>query len=156
MTKKDHGRIIGDEPCPECRANGRDSTGNHLIIFEDGFKYCNRCHYKEEALKWDENPNMKYTLEEVKKLPIKALSARGISKAAAEFYGVHTELNEVGGDAVYYYPVFEIKSKEPDAYKTRELPKTFGKVGESLKGKKIKLLGQEKYESTTTRNNLRS
>ena len=29
MTKK----IIGDCACPECRANGRDKTGNHLILF---------------------------------------------------------------------------------------------------------------------------
>ena len=36
-------RIIGDEPCPKCREKGRDKSGNHLIVFEDGGKHCNRC-----------------------------------------------------------------------------------------------------------------
>lgn len=36
-------RIIGDEPCPTCRSQGGDRTGNHMMIFEDGGKHCNRC-----------------------------------------------------------------------------------------------------------------
>ena len=40
-------KIVGDMPCPECRRNGRDRTGNHLILFEDGGAHCNRCGYKE-------------------------------------------------------------------------------------------------------------
>lgn len=38
-------KIIGDEPCPGCRAQGRDRTGNHLMLFADGGAYCNRCGY---------------------------------------------------------------------------------------------------------------
>ena len=35
--------IIGDEACPNCRSQGHDRTGNHLIIFSDGGKHCNKC-----------------------------------------------------------------------------------------------------------------
>ena len=38
--------ISGDAPCPSCQAAGRDSTGNHLMVFDGGNTYCNRCHYK--------------------------------------------------------------------------------------------------------------
>ena len=39
--------IVSDQPCPSCREMGRDSTGNHLMVFADGNKHCNRCGYSE-------------------------------------------------------------------------------------------------------------
>lgn len=36
------GRIVGNEPCPECTSSGHDKTGNHLIRFDDGGGYCHR------------------------------------------------------------------------------------------------------------------
>ena len=40
-------KIIGDTACPQCRSKGRDRTGNHLMLFDDGGAYCNRCEYTE-------------------------------------------------------------------------------------------------------------
>lgn len=37
--------IIRNEPCPACQENGHDKTGNHLMVFEDGGKLCNRSHF---------------------------------------------------------------------------------------------------------------
>ena len=37
--------IIQNVGCPECIRNGHDATQNHLVIFEDGGKYCNRSHF---------------------------------------------------------------------------------------------------------------
>lgn len=37
--------IVQNIPCPECQANGHDSTGNHLMVFEDGGKLCNRSQF---------------------------------------------------------------------------------------------------------------
>lgn len=37
--------IVQSIGCPECQKNGHDSSGNHLMVFEDGGKYCNRAHY---------------------------------------------------------------------------------------------------------------
>ena len=39
--------VVRDEPCPSCREQGRDKTGNHLMVFDDGNKKCNRCGYFE-------------------------------------------------------------------------------------------------------------
>lgn len=41
------GNIIGNTACSSCRKLCRDKTGNHLILFEDGGAYCNRCGYRE-------------------------------------------------------------------------------------------------------------
>lgn len=37
--------IVNNVGCPECIKNGHDNTQNHLIVFEDGAKYCNRAHF---------------------------------------------------------------------------------------------------------------
>lgn len=37
--------IIGNSLCPECAKNGHDKSQNHLIMFDDGGKYCNRSHF---------------------------------------------------------------------------------------------------------------
>lgn len=39
------GEIIGDGRCPSCESVGRDSSSNHLMEFEDGGKFCNKCGY---------------------------------------------------------------------------------------------------------------
>lgn len=36
------GQIIRNEPCPECRKQGHDASGDHLMRFEDGGGYCYR------------------------------------------------------------------------------------------------------------------
>lgn len=46
MAKK--GTIVANEACPSCKENGRDRSSNHLMVFEDGGKYCNRCKYTEK------------------------------------------------------------------------------------------------------------
>ena len=62
--------ILKDEPCPACRAKGRDKSGNHLIVFKNGNKYCNRCGYKEVHTQHEE---VEIDLTDVTSLPIKAL-----------------------------------------------------------------------------------
>jgi len=138
------GTIVGDEPCPSCREQGRDSTGNHLMIFEDGNKYCNRCNYFEGAdgsMKEHERQDQ-VSMNLIANLPMKALEARGIRKEVAEYYGVRTEINEENGeDKAYYYPL--TINKEVVGYRRRTLPKSFMNVSHtSLKGAKLDLFGQ--------------
>lgn len=142
-------KIVGDEPCPKCRENGRDSTGNHLMVFEDGNKYCNRCGYYEPVVGWTspEKPSEPVsketngmTLQEVQKLPIAALKARGIDKDICENEGIRVEYStSTGEEKGYYYPVYV--NGKIIAYKNRVLPKDFYWVG-SIKGKKPELFGQ--------------
>jgi len=137
-------KIVGDEPCPSCRAKGGDATGNHLMRFEDGGGYCNRCGYTEksgEPTFTEKATDTMAEFNEVKALPIMALKDRGIDKDVCEHYGIHTEFNtETGKPSAYYYP-FTVGGTVK-AYKKRTLPKTFTSVGESLKGQTLQFIGQ--------------
>lgn len=44
--------IIGNSPCPACRDNGHDKTGDHLIQFEDGAFLCIRAHLHKDGKKY--------------------------------------------------------------------------------------------------------
>lgn len=149
--------IVGDTACPGCRSQGRDSTGDHLIIFKDGHTYCKRCHYKEPKGTRDEKGNIVnesakeerkrgkktsgITMAYVAKLESDALLSRGIDWDIAERYGVKIEYNgATGEEKAYYYPI-EKSGKILD-YHVRVLPKTFYRVESNTKGKKIDLFGQ--------------
>lgn len=130
--------IVGDEACPKCRENGRDKTGNHLIIFSDGNKACNRCGYKElkHTLRGSEKPSkdtLDMKLKDVLDLPFKPLTDRLIKEAVAEKYGVKTEITETNGETTkHFYPYYQ--GATLIGYKVRDVAtKDFWKVGE-IKG----------------------
>ncbi len=50
----DSNNIIGDTACPACQEMGRDKTGNHLMLFEDGGAYCNRTQHHESGAPYSE------------------------------------------------------------------------------------------------------
>lgn len=106
-------KIIGDAPCPECRRNGRDRTGNHLMLFEDGGAFCNRCGYTESNT--DIQPNerpvkspeeIQQELENVLELPILAIESRGLTLATVQHFNVRTGLSVADGSTPieHYYP----------------------------------------------------
>lgn len=131
--------IVGDKACPSCVSRGRDSKGNHLIIFkrkDDGalFGKCNRCdHY--EPPEGDLKPNVRRErtpeelaeeLRECSELPFQSLSSRSISLVVAERYAVRVGLSETDGSSVveHYYP--RTRDSEIVAYNVRSLsPKGF-------------------------------
>ena len=41
------GRIVAYEPCPNCRKNYRDTSGDNLAVYEDGGKHCFACKHHE-------------------------------------------------------------------------------------------------------------
>jgi twinkle protein len=135
------GKIIGDAPCPGCRAKGRDSTGNHLILFDNGGAYCNRCGYTERrhAASWfpvhleEENNNMttEVSVQDYLEYPIRALPHRGIRKEVAEHFQVRVALSETDGQTITstFYPVF--KNKSLSAFHIRMMPKTFTYAGDA-------------------------
>src|SRR5690554_7556011 len=82
--------IIGDTGCPRCIENGRDKTQNHLMLFEDGGAYCNRCGYttnwKEQDLPVKErkeitDEELRELLDEFTSCPVRAFKDRGISES---------------------------------------------------------------------------
>jgi twinkle protein len=140
--------IIGDEACPQCRERGGDRTGNHLIVFDDGNKYCNRCHYflsangsvttngPDMVIQGDvdiligervEEMNERLSFNDVKELPTFGIPAKKITAATCEHFGVRTEFNDQGEPSRTWYP--HTKGGKLDGFKSKSLDKRFGAVG---------------------------
>ena len=133
-------KIIGDEPCPVCRAKGRDKVGNHLMIFSSGNKYCNRCGYKEVGVNSSQEETETYmNLDNIQALPSLALIDRKINQSTCEHFQVKVGVSESNGEVnEHYYPVS--KDGKISGYKKRTLPKTFSSIGD-CKGE-VELFGQ--------------
>lgn len=88
--------IIADTGCPRCMENGRDKTENHLMMFEDGGAYCNRCGYttnwKEKDIPVKErkelsDEELQALLDEFEQCPVKGYLDRGISGETVARFG---------------------------------------------------------------------
>jgi twinkle protein len=124
--------IAGDQPCPQCRSLGRDKTGNHLIVFEDGNKHCNRCGYTEINTRDAMPVYDKLSFEEVQKLPIFGIPHKGIREEACKFYDVRTEFSDRGEPERFWY---SHHSKDAlDGYKSKSINKEFSAVGNTKAG----------------------
>jgi twinkle protein len=139
-------KIIGDTACPQCTAAGGDRTGNHLMLFEDGGAYCNRCGYTETNKEQEPSKlsNKDYTkeIQDIQKL--RTLSYRNIDQDILAAAGVRMETSESNRDEItkVFYPVYEVGRLEPIGYKVRGIPKNFYTVG-SLRGIPKQLFGQQ-------------
>jgi len=131
-------KIIGDAACPQCREMGRDSTGNHLMLFDDGNKYCNRCHYfesKDGTQTRERGDDVvkeeKLSFYDVKELPVFGIPHKGIKIDACEHFGIRTEFNGQGEPDRTWYPHYT--NGKLDGYKSKDRDKSFAAVG-NLKG----------------------
>lgn len=139
--------IVGDAACPQCREQGRDKTGNHLILFSDGNKYCNRCHYFESPNQLDRGRAQldrgsidmegKLTFDEAKELPAFGIPHKGIKAAACEHFGVRTEFNGQGEVEATLFPHYT--DGVLDGYKRKSVAKKFSAIGSTRGGE---LFGQ--------------
>lgn len=132
--------IVADEPCPVCRERGGDRTGNHLIIFSDGNKYCNRCNYTEingeTKINTEEREKLGYQ-EITETLPFFGIPHKGINKEVCEHYGVRTEFNGKGEPTRTWYP-HHINDRL-SGYKGKTNDKSFSGAGDTKGGQ---LFGQ--------------
>ena len=138
--------IVGDRPCPQCRENGRDKTGNHLILFSNGGAYCNRCQYKELPTEIQEGETITSPVEFKDIINFKSahLPDRYLSESIVQFYGIKVEHDQANGEiAAHYYPIYR-DGKLID-YKCRRLPKTFYSVTKDSKGD-TDLFGQQLFK----------
>lgn len=137
-------KIIGDEACPQCREAGGDKSGNHLMVFENGNKFCNRCQYKETdgtstSNKGQLMPNNQLTVEAIKEYSTREY--RDIDQAILEEAGVKTGISTTTGDVEdVFYPVYHTDGTLL-GYKQRHLPKQFYTIG-NLRDKPKQLFGQ--------------
>jgi len=148
--------IVGNIACPDCRARGGDSSGNHLMIFESGSGFCNRCpksFSKEQVEKAKEgrksagkfgfsgqrkfgngsNWQPEKTVEDISHMGHHGNSRRSISEATYKHFGFKVEVDRATRKPVAeYYPYY--MEDELIGYKKRELPKSFGKAVGTIKG----------------------
>lgn len=104
--------IVSDTACPSCVEKGNDKTGNHLMMFEDGGAYCNRCGYttnwKEQEIPIRErkeltDEELRELLVEFESCPSKAFSDRGISKSSVERFGCRAGAHPSNRDKIGNY-----------------------------------------------------
>ena len=129
-------------PCPGCRENGRDNSGNNLNLFPDnpsrGF-----CHVCQKAFNVDGAQRSEYKmptieLASIHNYPIQAIPDRGLSYDACSRFGIRVALDEETASKItaHFYPYYV--DDEIVGYKKRSLPKDFAAIGK-IKG----LFGQQ-------------
>lgn len=94
--------------CPQCRAYGKDTSGDNLQHYDNGTAHCFSCGYDDQTgQEYEVQEKVGQTIHDVQQLPFAALSKRGISLEWAKKYGVRVEFDqETGADRKYYFPVY--------------------------------------------------
>lgn len=85
------GKIVGNEPCPQCRERGRDSTGDHLMIYRDGGGYCNRCQYYRSPDGTESTEATVMSTNTPDGLEAGPIPSRGLTQPFVELYGGKVE-----------------------------------------------------------------
>lgn len=152
-TRRKRAKIVANYACPTCRSKGGDSTGNHLMVFDTGKGYCNRCseHFTEKQVKdakdkkFGRRQSTSYvrrgfqqyskelTIEDLLHFGFLGDKHRGISPETDKHFGIRTKVNENNGQPeIRYYP-YHVED-EIFGYKTRILPKDWDKDIGTIKG----------------------
>ncbi len=128
-------------PCPSCREQGGDSSGNHLLIYPDGKAgYCIKeqktirlegAHVVDRGKERSYNESQSVQL--IQRLPIRDMSQRRISESTMRRFEVRTECDEVDGSSKAVYYPYHDHDGTVVGYKKRLLPKEFSVVGK-IKG----------------------
>lgn len=121
------------KPCPRCRENGRDSTGDHLFLMQDEKTWhCTRCKYTErdgEVMDELKKTSSRLTIEEVQELPSADVPTRALRADTLERYGVKVGFDESTGEVRHlFFPRYS--DGELVGYKQKDLAhKKFFPVG---------------------------
>lgn len=113
-------------PCPGCRADGHDASGDNLKLRDDGTGYCFRCrksYGSGETVKKESH----VPLEDIAALPFGNDPSRMIPPDILEEYGVRLAVDNYGEPDRVHYPYYDDRTAV--AYKIRVLPKTFYATG---------------------------
>ena len=115
-------KIVGDTGCPSCLEKGRDKSGNHLMLFEDGGAYCNRCGHtdtwKDKDIKPKErkeitDAELKETVDEFLSCKTEAWPKRGIKKVTTQRYNCRVGCSPTDRSAIgsYLMPHYDVSGK---------------------------------------------
>ena len=157
---------IRKEPCPICRRHGRDRSGDNLVVYENGGKYCFVCEktislsdeYREKLReKEEEEKEIVFPVTDFKKEDWSALKAnlatdpkgfRGLKKATCDVFRVYHDYNQETGEvSTQYYPIS--KQNEFSGIKIRKNPKAFR--AEGTNDSACDLFGQAVFAKSTSK-----
>ena len=148
---------IKNIPCPDCSTHDKSTR---LAVYEnkDGTitGYCfGECDdnkkYKQlsqdHSINYEVNVNNRVSMNDVKSLPVKAISDRGLSREACSNFGIKVSYHPTTGEVEkHYYP--NIHNGQVVGYKIRECDtKRFYKIGDTTT---YGLFGQDKIKGGTT------
>lgn len=103
-------KAVGKEPCPDCRRQGADKSGDNLVIFDDGHKHCFACGYRINKYKQERFEDLTDTFT------YEYLPWRGVTKSTFEKYEIKTKINSEGKPVSigYKYPNGSYKIRNLD------------------------------------------
>jgi len=140
--------LKANRPCPKCRAEGRDSTGNHLYLSKSGEVYicrkrdeCGAVYdYDDPVLEQDQDfdymsrkrtesrssKEVSTDIHAIHGLPYGAIPDRCLSKETVEYFKVKLGYSEVSGEvSEVHFPI--VKDRRIIGYKTKKLNAQKGK-----------------------------
>lgn len=133
--------IIGDTACESCQANGGDKSGNHLMLFDDGGSYCNRCGYGESkgtftepkvGFNSDKTPEeLVEEIEDVRNYTCyRDVPERGLATVSLRHYGIRVTVSTENGKGITgtFFPA--TRGGALTGYNIRYPNKGFGKRGD--------------------------
>ena len=98
-------KVTGKSACPKCRESGNDRSGDNLVSYDDGHKYCYACNYtvfKQDAF---EQPKIIKTKRGFEMSGVSgAIKDRRISESIVRKFGVTLEKNADGSIDKHHYP----------------------------------------------------
>lgn len=97
-------KVVSRKRCPKCAAQGNDTSGNNLAVYDDGHSYCYACEYyirgnKMEVPIVEDTPT--YTSEKFRTGEIQALPHRRINEKTVRQYGYQT--TSTGAEVESFY-----------------------------------------------------
>lgn len=155
---------IRKEPCPICRRKNRDKSGDNLVVYENGGKYCFVCEktvslsdeYKERLrIKEEEEKEIVFPVTDFKKedwgvlkqsLSTDPKGFRGLKKSTCDVYRVYHDYDQETGQVLtQYYPISKLN--EFSGLKIRKNPKAFR--AEGTNDSACELFGQAVFAKST-------
>ncbi len=146
------GNVVSKERCPSCSSAGNDTSGDNLIVYEDGGKYCFACNYAEISENYKQEwelmgkPFTDEVKEYVRSLNTNPDGYRGLTQETCRVYNTRNEYKDGELYAQYYLATQGYKAS---GFKLRILPKSFDSYG--VTGKACEMFGQYAFRNSNSK-----
>lgn len=111
--------FIRKAPCPSCRSNGEDKTGDNLAVYDDGHGYCFKCGHIERA-GGEIPPILPRKMKGLEMTGVVGpIKDRRISENIVEKFGVTLEYHKDGTISKHHYPYYNKDTGEVTGTKVR-------------------------------------